>query len=99
MALRSLVVQRSSDQGTAAFYGLKVAVILASDVGSSVHGSVPGHDASLQPTKVEPSPGVAVRVTVVLGSNSCEHAEVQLIPAGALVTVPDPTIMTESVTV
>ena len=73
--------------------------MLVSDVGINVHGSVPGHGASLQPTKVEPSPGVAVRVTVLLGSNSCEHADVQLIPAGALVTVPDPTTVTESVTV
>ena len=31
--------------------------------------------------KVEPRPGVGVRVTVVLGSNSCKQTDVQLIPA------------------
>jgi hypothetical protein len=40
--------------------------------------------------KVAPAEGVAVRVTAVPLLNDAEHVVPQLIPAGALVTVPDP---------
>jgi hypothetical protein len=40
--------------------------------------------------KAEPAAGVAVSVTVVPGANVAEHATPQLMPAGLLVTVPEP---------
>ena len=44
----------------------------------------------LQPAKVEPASGVAVRVTTVFSAKLALHVSPQLIPAGALVTVPLP---------
>jgi hypothetical protein len=46
--------------------------------------------APLQPENTEPVVGVAVSVTAVPCANCVEHVEPQLIPAGALVTVPEP---------
>jgi len=43
-----------------------------------------------QPAKVEPTAGVAVSVTTVALVKSAEHVAPQLIPAGELVTVPEP---------
>src|SRR2546427_8994720 len=45
---------------------------------------------SLQPVKVEPAAGLAVRVTAVPLAKLAEQVATQLIPAGLLVTVPDP---------
>jgi len=73
---------------------VNVAVTLVSEVVATVQGTVPGHDGSLQPTKVEPVPGVAVKITVCVGSNSCEQVSAQVIPAGELVTVPEPATVT-----
>src|SRR5262245_10528705 len=44
----------------------------------------------LQPVKVEPAAGTAVRVTAVLLVNEAEHVVPHEIPSGALVTVPLP---------
>ncbi len=55
----------------------------------TAHVPVP-EQAPLQPAKVEPAAGAAVRVTVVPGVTDCEHVAPQLIPAGVPVTVPDP---------
>lgn len=44
----------------------------------------------LQPEKVDPADGVAVRVTTVLSAKLNEHVAPQLIPGGLLVTVPLP---------
>lgn len=54
-----------------------------------------------QPPKVEPVAGVAVKVTVVPIGKVAEQPtlEVQLIPAGELVTVPIPRPISEIVTV
>src|SRR5215831_21154194 len=46
--------------------------------------------APLQPVNVEPTAGAAVRVTAVPDVNEVEHVVPQLMPAGALVTVPLP---------
>jgi hypothetical protein len=50
---------------------------------------VPEH-APVQPVKVEPDFGVAVRVTIAPGANLCVQVDPQLIPAGLLSTVPLP---------
>jgi hypothetical protein len=50
-----------------------------------------------QPEKVEPESAVAVRVTVVPEVKYATHSAPQLIPAGLLVTVPDPVPVLETV--
>ena len=51
---------------------------------------VPEQPSPLQPAKVEPAAAVAVRVTAVFSAKPCEQVTPQSIPAGLLVTVPDP---------
>ena len=46
--------------------------------------------ASPQPDKTEPAEGAAVRVTDVPCANCSAHELPQLMPAGVLITVPDP---------
>src|SRR5437764_8448591 len=46
--------------------------------------------APLQPVKVEPAAAVAVSVTDVPEANAAEQVAPQSIPAGELVTVPEP---------
>jgi hypothetical protein len=46
--------------------------------------------APLQPLKVEPVAGAAVKVTTVPAVNEAEHVAPQLMPAGLLATVPVP---------
>jgi hypothetical protein len=53
------------------------------------HVPVPWHGAP-QPAKVEPAVGTAVNVTCVPLANGAAQVAPQLIPAGALVTVPVP---------
>ena len=55
-----------------------------------VQGSVPEHPPPDQPVKVDPAPAEAVRVTLVPVVKFALHVEPQLIPGGALVTVPSP---------
>jgi hypothetical protein len=55
----------------------------------TVHVPVPVQ-APPQPLKVEPDAGCGVSVTVTPLVKSNEHVAVQLIPAGALVTDPEP---------
>ena len=54
----------------------------------------------LQPAKVEPTPGVAVKTTVLLGAKPALQIPGQDIPLGLLVTepTPAPSIVTVSVT-
>src|SRR5207249_2477336 len=52
--------------------------------------------APLQPEKKKPVPGAAVRVTTVPVVNGAEHVPPQEIPAGELVTVPVPALVTVS---
>jgi hypothetical protein len=56
----------------------------------SVQAPVPEHPPPVQPVKTDPAAGVAVSVTLVPAANVAEQALPQLIPAGALVTVPLP---------
>src|SRR5437773_7101489 len=63
-------------------------VVLAVRV--TVQVLVPEHPPPLQPSKVEPVAGVAVRVTGVPLSKDAEQVAPQLIPAGFEVTVPLP---------
>ena len=55
----------------------------------TVHAPVPVQ-APLQPVKVAPAAGVAVSVTAAPLLNDAEQVVPQLMPAGALITVPDP---------
>jgi hypothetical protein len=68
---------------------LNVAVTAVAAVIVTVHVPVPSQGA-LHPVKVEPSAGAAVNVTAVPLAKFAEHVGLQLIPAGALVTVPVP---------
>jgi hypothetical protein len=79
---------------------LKVAVAVVAALTVTRQVPVPEQGA-LQPAKVEPTAGVAVRVGAVPGVTDCEQVEPQLIPAGVLVTVPEPepSLAIESVTV
>src|SRR5437773_1471383 len=51
---------------------------------------VPEQPPPLQPEKVEPAVGVAVKVTAVPVANGAEHVAPQAMPAGLLFTVPAP---------
>ena len=55
----------------------------------TAHVAVP-EQAPLQPMKVEPDIGMAARVIAVPAAIVCEQLAPQLIPAGLLVTVPEP---------
>jgi hypothetical protein len=65
-----------------------VTVVAAPSV--TVQVPVPEHPPPLQPVKVEPPAGVAVKVTALPLANAAEHVVPQEIPAGLLVTVPVP---------
>src|SRR5439155_877277 len=74
---------------------LKVAVTDAAAFSVTVQVLVPVQ-APLQPEKKKPVPGAAVRVTTVPVVNEAEHVPPQEIPAGELVTVPVPALVTVS---
>jgi hypothetical protein len=67
----------------------KVAVTVLAAFSVTVHAPAPAQ-APLQPVKIAPAPGVAVRATAVPLLNDAEQVVPQLMPAGALVMVPDP---------
>ncbi len=69
---------------------LKVAVTAVSALTVTVQLPDPEQPPPLQPAKVEPAPVVAVIVTWLPEVKSAEHVEPQSIPAGVLVTVPEP---------
>jgi len=78
---------------TGEFPLLNVAVTLAAALTVTVQVPVPGHPVTpLQPANVDPSEANAVSVTAVPLGKPAEHvvAGGQTIPAGLLVTVPDP---------
>ena len=56
----------------------------------SVHGAVPVHPPPLQPSKREPDAGVAESVTTAPPAKSSVQSLPQLMPVGALATVPLP---------
>src|SRR5436309_2671942 len=69
---------------------VKVAVTVVAAERVTAQGPVPEHLPPLQPVKVEPAAGVAVSVTAVPLVKLAEQVAPQVIPAGALVTVPLP---------
>ncbi len=68
---------------------VKVAVTDADVLPLSEHAAVPVQPP-LHPENVEPDAAAAVSVTTVPGAYVAEQEVPQLIPAGLLVTVPDP---------
>jgi len=69
---------------------LNVAVTAVAAVTVTTQVPVPEHPPPVQPANVEPSAADAVSVTAVPLAKLAEHVVGQLIPAGALVTVPVP---------
>jgi hypothetical protein len=84
--------------------------MVKSDIGTAVNVAVTDRFTSitteqlvpvqspLHPAKIEPTPGVAVKATVVPGAKPALQVPGQDIPVGLLVTVPAPLIVTISVT-
>ena len=75
---------------TGVFPLLNVAVTAVAAVTVTTQVPVPEHPPPVQPANVEPSAGNAVNVTAVPLAKLAEHVVGQLIPAGALVTIPVP---------
>jgi hypothetical protein len=72
---------------------VSAALIVTVQLGGFVCG-VAGVQFELKLVKVEPALAVAVSTTALLPANVPEHVVGQLIPAGALVTVPEPLTVT-----
>src|SRR5213593_908644 len=68
----------------------KVAVTVVAALRVTEQVPVPEQPPPLQPVKVEPAAGAAVKVTAVPLANAVEHVAPQEIPAGLLVIVPVP---------
>src|SRR2546422_8289427 len=68
----------------------KVAVTVVAALRVTVQVPVPEQPPPVQPEKVEPAAAVAVNVTAVPLAKLAEQVAPQLMPAGALVTVPLP---------
>ena len=68
----------------------KEATTVVAAVSVITHVPVPLHPAPLHPVKVEPAVGAAVRFTTVPLAKLPEQLGPQVIPAGALLTVPLP---------
>src|SRR5437016_3604331 len=76
---------------------VNVAVTVVAAETVTMQGPVPAQPPPVQPAKEEPAAGAAVRVTAVpLGKLAAQVAP-QLMPAGALVTVPVPVPALETV--
>src|SRR5207253_6682643 len=71
-------------------WSVKVAVTVVPAESVIVHAPVPEQPPPVQPVKVEPATGVAVNVTAVPLVKLAEQVAPQVIPTGALVTVPLP---------
>ena len=67
-----------------------MAVTVVAAVSETVQVLVPEQPPPLQPVKVEPASGAAVRVTAAPLANAAVHVAPQEIPPGLLVTVPVP---------
>ena len=76
---------------------LNVAVTLCAAFIVTTQVPVPEQPPPLHPAKVEPADAAAVSVTTVAPGNDALHVAPQLIPAGALVTVPVPVPAFETV--
>ena len=82
---------------TATGAGANAAPTVVAVVIATVHAPVP-EQLPDQPVKTVPAAGVAVSLTLVPVLNVAEHVAPQLIPAGALLTVPLPVRVTVKVT-
>jgi hypothetical protein len=78
---------------------MKVAVTEVAAVIVTVQVPVPVQPPPLQPVKVEPAAGAAVKVTIVPIVKEFEHVAPHEIPAGLLVTVPLPAPALDTVSV
>jgi hypothetical protein len=76
-----------------------VAVTVVAALSVTVQVPVPEHAPPLQPVKLEPAAGAAVKVTAVPLANAAAHVVPQEMPAGLLVTVPLPAPALETVNV
>ena len=65
----------------------------------TTHVPVPLQPPPVQPLKVEPMAGMAVSITTVPLAKLAEQVAPQVMPAGALVTVPLPVPALETVSV
>jgi hypothetical protein len=81
----AFVTVRAKPGGTS-----KLALTVVVLVKVTVQAPVPMQPPPLQPLKVEPGAGVAVRVTVVPLEKLAEQLVPQVIPGGEVVTVPLP---------
>jgi hypothetical protein len=79
-------------------WSAKVAVTVVAALSVTVQVPVP-EQPPLQPLKVEPAAGVAVKVTAVPLANAAEQVAPHEMPAGLLVTVPLPAPVFETVSV
>jgi len=68
----------------------KVEVTVVAAVAVTMQGPVPLHPPPLQPTKVEPVAGIAVKVTTVPLEKLDEQVVPHTMPSGVLVTLPFP---------
>src|SRR5437879_13711371 len=69
---------------------VKIAVTVCAAFTVTVQVAVPEQPPPLQPEKVEPAAGAAVKVTAVPLANAAAQVAPQATPAGELVTVPVP---------
>jgi hypothetical protein len=79
---------------TATGAGANVAATVVALARVKGHAPVPEQPPPDHPVKTEPAAGVAVKVTLVPAMNTAEQVAPQLIPAGALVTLPLPVRVT-----
>jgi hypothetical protein len=81
------------------YCGTKSADTNVSAVSDTVHVPLPAHAAPLHPANADPAAGIAERDTDVPILRLAEHVLPQLIPAGELVTVPEPVPISPTVSV
>src|SRR5439155_18601821 len=77
--------------------GAKVAVTVVAAESVITHVPVPEQPPPLQPVKAEPAAGLALRVTTAPLAKLAVHVAPQVMPDGALVTVPAPVPALETV--
>src|SRR5215510_13639533 len=90
LAFMTVVPATSGSSVKVVLPGVKVAVTDVAPISVTTHVPVPVQLPPLQPVKVDPAAGAAVRVAMVPAVNETEQVVPQLMPAGARVTVPVP---------
>src|SRR6266571_2939646 len=92
-------LSRSVPRNARLSVGAKVAVTVVAAESVTTHVPVPLQPPPVQPLKVEPMAGMAVSITTVPLAKLAEQVAPQVMPAGALVTVPLPVPALETVSV